>query len=408
MSAEAHSDSSPGEHDIESAFPEITLFVKEVGSLSKELSIDEVGNLVKGSNGLMVSGKAFRCILCDGGDPALDLGQFLADMKPNQAIALGRLRDGIGEYIDIVTERHAKPLPAGPIARTAENFQFKPEEPAFLLVDVDTKHAPQNVRDRLAHDGIEGILGEVLPEIAVTSRVWRASTSAGLSAGGKPIGDAGGAHLYILVADGADIGRSLKVLAARLWLAGYGWIALSRSGAMLERSPVDTAVGGAERLVFEGAPTLGPGLEQDQEARRPKAVAGSVLDIVALKRGFDLYWFPERVVVEFNGLQEAEARVSLHVLGGEESVVGDDDNLLMAFLTESVHRPVDTTSVIIWFCAAGPPTKLYQRGANWGEPLSSAQVCGPMPHLSWSGLHPDQFQNGFVNPPKPGGRWPGR
>ncbi|MEI8396835.1 MAG: hypothetical protein WCF85_19035, partial [Rhodospirillaceae bacterium] len=72
-----------------------------------------------------------------------------------------------------------------------------------------------------------------------TGRVLRASTSAGLfvEATGEPIGDAGGCHLYLCVKDGADIERALKVLAMRLWLGGFDWVTLSRSGAALIRQP---------------------------------------------------------------------------------------------------------------------------------------------------------------------------
>ncbi|MEI7609517.1 MAG: hypothetical protein WCJ64_19220 [Rhodospirillaceae bacterium] len=53
---------------------------------------------------------------------------------------------------------------------------------------------------------------------------------------------------------------------------------MAKDGKLLIRQPVDATVSGAERLVFEGGPVLGPGLAQDMEARRPRAYPGAALD----------------------------------------------------------------------------------------------------------------------------------
>jgi hypothetical protein len=110
----------------------------------------------------------------------------------------------------------------------------------------------------------------VLPALKGTAHVARLSTSAGLfrtdSGGALPGSD--GVHVYIVVKDGADIERFLRALHDRCWLAGLGWMIVSKSGALLERSIVDRTVGGPERLVFEGGPVLLPPLQQDKERRR--------------------------------------------------------------------------------------------------------------------------------------------
>jgi hypothetical protein len=87
-------------------------------------------------------------------------------------------------------------------------------------------------------------------------------------------------HIYIAVKDGTDIRRFLRAFHVRCWLAGFGWMMVSKSGALLERSLVDRMVGGAERLVFEGAPILVKPIRQDQDRRRSVAIEGSVLDTV--------------------------------------------------------------------------------------------------------------------------------
>ena len=107
-------------------------------------------------------------------------------------------------------------------------------------------------------------------------------------------------HVYVAEKDGADSERFLRALHDRCWLAGLGWMMVSTSGALLERSIVDRMVGGPERLVFEGGPVLVPPLQQDKESRRPIAVDGVALDTVAV--------CPPLSIVERARLDELKAR----------------------------------------------------------------------------------------------------
>jgi hypothetical protein len=122
----------------------------------------------------------------------------------------------------------------------------------------------------------------VLPGFARVAQVIRQSTSAGIynADTGEPLSGSGGAHVFILVRDGGDIERFLRMLHARCWLAGLGWIMIGAGGQLLERSIVDRAVGSPERLVFEGPPILDPPLAQDENRRRPLATEGETLDTV--------------------------------------------------------------------------------------------------------------------------------
>ena len=130
----------------------------------------------------------------------------------------------------------------------------------------------------------------------------RRSTSAGLSRSdtGEALPGSDGVHVYVAEKDGADSERFLRALHDRCWLAGLGWMMVSASGALLERSIVDRMVGGPERLVFEGGPVLVPPLQQDKESRRPIAVDGVVLDTVAA--------CPPLSIVERARLDELKAR----------------------------------------------------------------------------------------------------
>ena len=47
----------------------------------------------------------------------------------------------------------------------------------------------------------------------------------------------GGEHIYVAVADAADIPRALDNLSDRMWLAGLGWARVSEAGSILLRMP---------------------------------------------------------------------------------------------------------------------------------------------------------------------------
>ncbi|MGZ3361073.1 MAG: hypothetical protein ACXU84_17235, partial [Xanthobacteraceae bacterium] len=129
-------------------------------------------------------------------------------------------------------------------------------------------------------DGYWETLVGVLPELGPAAHVIRKSTSAGLrrTDTGEEITGSGGLHAYIAIKDGTDAERLLKTLHDRCWLKGLGWMWVSQSGQLLQRSIVDRMVGGSERLVFEGPPVVEPPLAQDPEKRRPVFITGTVID----------------------------------------------------------------------------------------------------------------------------------
>jgi hypothetical protein len=115
------------------------------------------------------------------------------------------------------------------------------------------------------------------PALAGVARLERASTSAGISRAdtGEQFVGSGGLHTYIVIADGADAERFLTALHQHLWLASFGWFIVSKSGALLARSPVDRSVAAGERLVFEAPPVLHAPLTQDQKVRKPLVFDGA-------------------------------------------------------------------------------------------------------------------------------------
>jgi hypothetical protein len=259
---------------------EITVFTKSGGPLTKSIEIGADGKPVSdGSACKMSRGRAWRARI-----GSLDeLAKLIECQASNQAIALGPLRDGIPDDVEIVTKRKVVPGGAA-IARTAANLIYRPGKSAFVLFDYDTKGMPGPVAQTLAAaGGFWPALVSVLPALKSIGYLVRLSTSAGLSRTdtGETFPGSGGLHVYPTIADGADAVRFLKTLHARCWLVGLGWFNVGAAGQLLERSIIDRMVGAPERLVFEGPPTLVSPLVQDAAARRPTVVAGGVLDTVA-------------------------------------------------------------------------------------------------------------------------------
>jgi hypothetical protein len=239
---------------------EVTLITKSSGSLSKRIELDENEVPISTSPDAWVSrGTMQRAPAPD----AASLADMIAECGDNQAIALGRITGTIGPIVDFGTKRN--PVASG-VSRTREWLDYHAGIPAWLLTDTDKKGMPEAVQAALrASGGVWAAILSFAPELAAAARVSRASTSAGLYHGltGRTYPGSGGEHHYVLIADGADIRRTLEALHELAWLHGFGWFILGKGGALLERSIIDRLVWGGERLCFEAPPTVIEPLEQD-------------------------------------------------------------------------------------------------------------------------------------------------
>ena len=262
---------------------QVTLLAKADGPLTKRISLGSDGSIRSdGSLCLMSRGNARRFSF----DDVAHLADTIAQLKPNQALALGALRADLPARVDVTTKRklNGAHVP-GLIARTATYIGYRPGRPALALIDYDCKGMPADVATRIRElGGVWAALVSVMPQLAKLSRIERKSTSAGLfrTDTGNPLPGSGGQHIYLAVKDGSDIERFLKTLHLRCWLAGLGWLMVGAGGQLLERSIVDRIVGAPERIVFEGAPELDPPLAQDQSARLPAVFPGESLDTVTV------------------------------------------------------------------------------------------------------------------------------
>jgi hypothetical protein len=215
----------------------------------------------------------------------------------------------LADQVDVVTKPRLAAINGTPqpnvIARCREAIFYIPDRQAFVLLDYDPKGMPAEIAKRIeANGGFWKTLVGVFPALGVIARLERRSTSAGISRSdtGELFPGSGGVHVYLEVQDGADAVRFLQTLHERLWLADFGWLVVSKSGQMLERSIVDRMVGAPERLVFEGAPVLQAPLMQDAKLRAPKAVAGDALDTIAA--------FPPLTIVERARFKELRAQAA--------------------------------------------------------------------------------------------------
>jgi hypothetical protein len=314
------------------AHPEITLFEKSGGPLTKRISLAADGSIQSDISACrMARGTARRIRVAN----VKQLATFITQLHPNQAPALGALRTGLPDQVEVVTKAKLLNGVAQPdlIARTGAHVIYREGQPAFALLDFDTKGMPPHVEAELKRlDGFWKAMLSVLPALGSVARVTRCSTSAGLfrSDTGERLPGSGGLHVYLLVQDGTDVERFLRALHDRCWLAGLGWKMIGAAGQLLERSVIDCMVGGPERLVFEGGPILVPPLQQDRKSRRPVAVDGDVLDTVAA--------CPPLLIGETAKLEELKARA-------RQRLKPEAARARTAFIVRQAPRIVERTGV---------------------------------------------------------------
>jgi hypothetical protein len=267
---------------------QLTVLTKSGGILTKVISLAPDGSISSDASAcVMARGTAARIEI----DTVQQLADLIENLPPNSAIALGALRSDLPDPVKVISkDRLAKArlnsatVASNIIARTGSEIVFQKGQPAFALLDFDRKGMPANVAAELeTRGGFQAALVSMCLALQKVASVTRQSTSAGLYRldTGEQFPHSGGLHVYVAVKDGGDVDRFLKTLHERCWLAGFGWMMISRSGALLERSIVDRMVGAPERLVFEAGPVLVKPLAQDRESRRPTAVDGEALDTVA-------------------------------------------------------------------------------------------------------------------------------
>ena len=241
---------------------ELTRITKDSGAVTKRIHLNPDGSIGNDSSRCAIGkGRMTRLHLPDW----RDFKEMLEATPRNTAYALGALRPGLPDSVQLVRKRDPQSAQPGVATRTAAEILYR-AEPSFVLCDFDTKGMPPDVESRLRRfGGFGGAIEAVCPAVATAGHIRRRSTSANLI--NKTTGEAyqsHGEHLYLLVQDGADARRFLYALHDRCWLAGLGWYIVGKAGQLLERSIADRMVCAPERLVFEASPDLEPPLKQEK------------------------------------------------------------------------------------------------------------------------------------------------
>lgn len=226
--------------------------------LSKSFTLEKDGSLLKHAGGQLAEGTS-ETRTCT----VKEFATLLEGLSPAQALLFG-----IAEYQKAIIIPQAavgkrKASTGSPvIARDREHFRYS-SDPGLMMLDYD----PEMGTIPLDPEKLLQTLYEVWQALKDRSHVWTPSASSciHMTESGKELRGIIGQRVYVPVQDARDIPRAGHILFQRLWLAGHGRFDVSKSGALLERSLIDSAVWQPERLDFAGGAQCGPGLEQ----RRP-------------------------------------------------------------------------------------------------------------------------------------------
>jgi hypothetical protein len=180
-----------------------------------------------------------------------ELADILRSVTTRQALCASVALDG-SESGTVTTQARVS---SDPSAKTRTKGCFGlPAGAGIGFIDCDEAGI---TRDRLF-----GMLFDAVPALRGAAMLWRPSGSSHVFQGDADLTALRGQHVVIPVTDASDWARTLKVIAGRLWLQGHGRIKVSSAGSLLERCPVDLAVGEAARLLFVGGSHCEPPLEQ--------------------------------------------------------------------------------------------------------------------------------------------------
>lgn len=256
-------------HKPQSNVAYLSVFSSASGPVVKRFSL--VSGQVKATASARIhTGKA-RSVRAD--DPE-ELKELLDGLGTNEAVGLGIL-ETVNQTFPLVTK---DALQAGAVSRSGEFFRHN-EGAGWGLLDVDTKDLPPSVYAKLAGGDIVAKIFRAVPELEKTAHLIRPSSSAGIIKPDGTVREATGTHVFVRLEYAPNLPQLLQVMHDRCWIAGLGYMRLSKAGHVLERSPIDLAVAGAERLIFEAPPMVQPPLSRVRPPDRLQS-GGSLFELV--------------------------------------------------------------------------------------------------------------------------------
>src|SRR5262249_14854553 len=161
---------------------EITVFEKSSGPLTKRIALRD-GKIANDSSSCSMANGSARRVTITG---MVELAGLINNFHPNEAYALGRIKDGHPDRVRVVTVADKKLDGASDdstvIARSQEYLIFVEGEPGLVVLDIDVKAMSETTARRIEECGgdIWGALCDVLPALERVACVERASTSSGL------------------------------------------------------------------------------------------------------------------------------------------------------------------------------------------------------------------------------------
>jgi hypothetical protein len=185
----------------------------------------------------------------------LELHDVISELGDNEALALGVL-DQVDQAYRLSTEQLRQP---GEIARTKAYFSSN-EGLGWGLLDIDTKGLPERTRERLGDSDVIAALFRVVPQLERHSHLIRMSSSAGIIAPGQKPASVQSQHVYFQLEYAPQLPHVLAAIHDLCWLSGLGYMSIAKNGKILDRSLIDKAVAGPERLIFEAPPIVEPPL----------------------------------------------------------------------------------------------------------------------------------------------------
>ncbi|AYF35151.1 hypothetical protein CUU95_15570 [Vreelandella alkaliphila] len=236
--------------------------------LTKTMKLNDKGELVKTSGGQILRGRAEVWTA----ETLNDFAEALASLGHDQALTYGR---PVTESVHIVTKRAYERAgrPDNAIPRDNEHFQFLAGG-GVLFVDYD----PDDGTPSKSADEVHAALYAAVPSLKDKGHIRWLSSSSNIvnTTTGEDLTGERGRRFYFFVTDASDIPRAGAALVTYLWAAGYGYIKVSKAGALLERTIVDGVVWQPERLDFAAGAYCVKPLEQQRGA--PVVVDGPPLD----------------------------------------------------------------------------------------------------------------------------------
>jgi hypothetical protein len=212
--------------------------------VSKIISPDGQGGITKQASANISQGTMKRVAI-----PFKDFGPFIRSMKNNQGIVHGvPVNHGGDDYQEFDFGLVGQENPPSRLSRSQKYLAY-PTDTAFICM---FDHDPKPEQNPISpEDFIEAICKEV-PDFANCPTWHTPSTSSCIyDLNGKELsGQGSGFHLYFPFSDPTALPSFVAILFRRLWLGGHGYILVTRSGAMLERTIFDAAVFSPERLDF--------------------------------------------------------------------------------------------------------------------------------------------------------------